>query len=223
MGMAILDISKTLYEFWYDCMKPKYGDRAKLCYTDTDSFFIYIITKDYFKDTAGDVKRLFDTSNYDENDKRPLPIDEKKKKLGFFKDELGGKIMVEICVLASKMYSYKMDYGSKKKKAKRTKKALIKRNLRFEDYKDWLFNNKIIRKSHLRFKCDRHEVYTEEFNKVALRNKDNNRLQTFDGVTTYPHGTPVAVVYESEMMVVGDVFVDKHIDCPFYGEIVLKR
>ena len=94
LGMSILDISKTLmYKFWYDYFKPKYGDRAKLCYTDTDSFIIHIITEDFFEDIAGDVKKWFDTSNYDENDKRPLPIGMNKKVYGFFKDELGGKIM----------------------------------------------------------------------------------------------------------------------------------
>ena len=62
LDMSILDISKTLtYEFWYDYIKPKYGDRAKLCYADIDSFFIYIITKDFFKDIADDVKIWLDT------------------------------------------------------------------------------------------------------------------------------------------------------------------
>ena len=62
LDMSILDITKTLtYEFWYDYIKPKYGDRAKLCYADTDSFFIYIITKDFFKDIADDVKIWLDT------------------------------------------------------------------------------------------------------------------------------------------------------------------
>ena len=61
LGMSILDISKTLmYEFWYDYIKPKYGDRAKLCYMDTDSFVIYIETEDFYKDIADDVERLFD-------------------------------------------------------------------------------------------------------------------------------------------------------------------
>ena len=73
LGMSILDISKTLmYKFWYDYFKPKYGDKAKLCYTDTDSFIIHTITEDFFEDIAGDVKKWFDTSNYDENDKRTL-------------------------------------------------------------------------------------------------------------------------------------------------------
>ena len=94
LGMSILDISKTLmYKFWYDYIKPKYGDRAKLCYTDTDSFIIHIITEDVFQDIADDVTKWFDTSNYDENDKRPFQIGMNKKVHGFFKNELGGKIM----------------------------------------------------------------------------------------------------------------------------------
>ena len=82
LGMSILDISKTLiYEFWYDYIKPKYGDRAraKLCYTNTDSFVIYIKTEDFHRNIAIDVERCFDASNYDENDERPLPVGKKKK------------------------------------------------------------------------------------------------------------------------------------------------
>ena len=80
LGMSILDISKMLmYKFWYDFIKPKYEDRAKICYADTDSFNIHIITEDFFEDIAGDVNKWFDTSNYDENDKRPLPIGMNKK------------------------------------------------------------------------------------------------------------------------------------------------
>ena len=98
LGMSILDISKTLmYKFWYDYIQSKYGERAKLCYTDADSFIIHIITKDFFEDIADDVERWFDTSNYDYNDKRPLPMGENKKRLSFFKDELGGKIIIEVC------------------------------------------------------------------------------------------------------------------------------
>ena len=86
LGMSILDISKMLmYKFWYDYFKPKYGDRAKLCYTDTDSFIIHIITEDFFEDIAGDVKIWFDTSNYDENDKRPPPVGMNKEYMVFSK------------------------------------------------------------------------------------------------------------------------------------------
>ena len=94
LGMAILDISKTLmYEFWYDYIIPKYGDRVKLCYMDTNSFVIHIITEDFYKDIANNVERWFDTSNYDENDERPLPRGMNKKVIRLFKNELGGKFM----------------------------------------------------------------------------------------------------------------------------------
>ena len=81
LGLSILDISKTtMYEFWYDYIKPKYGDKAQLCYTNTDSFVIYIKTEYFYEDIGNDVERRFDTSNYDENDKTPLPIEKKKRK-----------------------------------------------------------------------------------------------------------------------------------------------
>ena len=80
LGMSILGISKTLMcEFWYDYIKPKYGNRSKLCYTDTDSFVIHNKPEDFYKDIANDVEKWFDTSNYDKDDKRPLPIGENKK------------------------------------------------------------------------------------------------------------------------------------------------
>ena len=89
LGMSILNISKTLmYEFWYDYIKPKYQDTAKLCYMDTDSFVIHIGTKDFYKDIANDVEEWFDTSNYDNI--IPLPTGKSKKVIGLFKDELGG-------------------------------------------------------------------------------------------------------------------------------------
>ena len=94
LGMSILDISKTLmYEFWCDYIKPKYGDRAKLCYTDTESFVIHIVIEYFYEDIADNVDSWFDTSNYDENDKRPLPIGKNKRVIGLFKDQLGRKIM----------------------------------------------------------------------------------------------------------------------------------
>ena len=80
LGQAILDISKTFtYEFWYDYIKPKYGDKARLCYMDTDSFVIHIKTEDFYKDIADDVERWFDTSNYDEKDERPIPTVKNKR------------------------------------------------------------------------------------------------------------------------------------------------
>ena len=110
LGQAILDISKTLmYEFWYDYLKPKYGDNVKLCYTDTDSFVIHVKTEDFYKDIADDVDKWFDTSKYDKNDNRPLPIGKNKKVIGKFKDELDGKIIIEFVALRAKAYAFLID------------------------------------------------------------------------------------------------------------------
>ena len=110
LGMSILDISKTLmYKFWYDYIKPKYGDRAKLCYADTDSFVIHILTENFFEDISNDVERWFDTSKYDENDKRLLPMGKNKKVPSLFKDELGGKVIGEAVALRAKTYAYLID------------------------------------------------------------------------------------------------------------------
>ena len=114
-----------MYEFWYDNIKPTYGDRAKICYMDTDSFVIHILTEDFFEDIANDVERWFDTSNYDENDERPHPIGKNKKVIDLFKDELGGKVMIEICGLKPKIYAYLMDDDSEKK-SQRNKKVYKK-------------------------------------------------------------------------------------------------
>ena len=104
---VILGISKTLmYEFWCDYLKPKYQDRVKLCYMDTDSFILEIQTDDFFEDINNDVNKWFDTSNYDKNDNRPLEIEKNKKVIGKFKDELGGKILSEFVALRAKTYSY---------------------------------------------------------------------------------------------------------------------
>ena len=190
LGMSILDVSKTpMYEFWYDYIKPKYKEKAKLCYMDTDSFVINIFTEDFFEDINNDIERWFDTSNYDKNDKRPLKTGINKKVIGMFKDELGGKIMKEFCALRAKTYAYLMDDDSEKKKAKGTKKCIIKHRIKFEDYKDSLFKNNTILRSQLRFKSDLHIVYTEEVNKIAISNNDDKRLQTYDRIKTYPYGT----------------------------------
>ena len=78
LGLSILEISKILmYEFWYDYLKPKYGDNVKLCYMDTDSFIIHIETEDFYGYIANDVKKRFDTSNYEVD--RPLPKGKNKK------------------------------------------------------------------------------------------------------------------------------------------------
>ena len=136
LGLSILEISKILmYGFWYDYMKPKYNDDFKVCYMDTDSFVMHIKTNDFFKDIFDDVDNKFDTSNYEV--KRPLPI------IGLMKDELGGDVVTEFIALRPKTFSYLTDNDKIDKKAKGTKKCIIKKMIKFDDYKKCLLNDDI--------------------------------------------------------------------------------
>ena len=120
LGLSILEISKLLmYEFWYDYMKPKYGNNIKLCYMDTDSFVMNIKTEDFYKVIASDVEKRFGTSNYEVN--RPLLTGKNKKVIGLMKDELRGKVIMEFVTLRPKTYSYLTDDCKEDKKAKGTK------------------------------------------------------------------------------------------------------
>ena len=106
LGQSILDTSKTLvYEFYYNYFKKKYGDKVELCYTDTDSFFIHVLTEDFYKDISDDVKKRFDTSNYDKNTNRPIAVGINKKVLGMMKDELDNNEMVKSVNVCAILYS----------------------------------------------------------------------------------------------------------------------
>ena len=187
LGLSILEISKTLmYEFWYDYMKPKYGNKVKLCYTDTDSFIINIKANDFYEDIASDLENRFDTSNYEVN--RPLPMGKNKKVIGLMKDELGGKLIAEFSTLRPKMYSFLTDDDKEDKKAKGTKKCVIKKMIKFNDYKKCLLNDEVIFKSQQRFISKKHDVYTENINKIVLSSNDDKRIVSSDKITSYPYG-----------------------------------
>ena len=108
--------------------------------------------------------------------------------------------MIEFCALRAKAYVFKLDDDTEKKKVKATKKCIVKRELIFKNYMDSLFNNEVIIKSQQRFRSDHHRVYMEEVNKIARSSNDDKRLQTFDKVTTFPNGTNVFKLCESEML-----------------------
>ena len=187
LGLSILEISKILmYEFWYDYMNPKYNDNVRLCYMDTDSFIMNIKTNDFYKDISDDVECKFDTSNYEV--KRPLPIGKNKKVIGLMKDELEGEIITEFIALRPKTYSYLTDNGKIDKKAKGTKKCIIKKMIKFDDYKKCLSNDKVILKSQQRLISTKHDVYTEDINKIVLSNDDDKRIVSSDKITSYPYG-----------------------------------
>ena len=187
LGLPILEISKTtMYEFWYDYVKSKYGNKVKLCYTDTDSLVMNIKTNDFYKDITQDVREIFDTSNYSFD--RPLPKGKNKKVIGLIKDELGGGIITEFVALRPKTYSYTTDEFIELKKAKGTKKCVVKKMLKFEDYKKCLFGNEIMLKSQQGFKSENHKVYTENINKIPLSSDDDKRIIVSNRITSYPYG-----------------------------------
>ena len=203
LGQAILDISKTLiYEFWCVYLKPKYQDKVKLSYMGTDSYTLHIETNDFFEDIANDVDEWFDICKYDETNNRPLPIGENKKLIATFKNELNGKIMTAFIALREKTYTFvqinKEDESEEHKKAKGTKKCVIKKHLNFELYKTALFNNETTRCTQQSVKSDYHKIYTQSVYKIPLNNKDDKRIQSFDGITAYAIRIDINLINKSE-------------------------
>ena len=189
LGMCILELSKIImFDFHYQYIKPKYGDKAKLLFTDTDSFMYEIETEDFYKDISGDVKDRFDTSDYPENHPSGIPTGINKKVLGMMKDEAAGKIIKEFVGLRSKLYSFVMDDGGETKKCKGIKRQVVESSIRHEHYKTCLTTGKeLLRKQNI-LRSYNHEVYTEEVNKVALSALDDKRYILSDGMHTLAWG-----------------------------------
>ena len=195
LGMCILDLSKTImYDFHYNYIKPKYGAKAKLLFTDTDSLMYEIETEDFYKDISGDVKDRFDTSDYPENHPSGIPTGINKKVLGMFKDEAAGKIIKEFVGLRAKLYSFIMEDGKENKRCKGVKTQVVKNSITHEDYKTCLKTGKEqLRKQNI-IRSYEHEVFTEEVNKIALSAADDKRYILDDGINTlawWHHRIPV--------------------------------
>ena len=189
LGLSILDLSKTImYEFHYDYIKPKYGDRVSLLYTDTDSLVYEIETEDFYKDISADVMDRFDTSNYKPNHPSGIPTGCNKKVLGKFKDEKGGEYIEEFVALRAKLYSFKMNDGEENKKCKGIKSGVVKKSIAHEDYKTCLFELKEQRRQMNVLRSYNHTIYTEAVNKVALSPFDDKRYMLEDNINTLAWG-----------------------------------
>ena len=184
VGMCILDLRKTLmYDFHYNYIKNKYGDRANLLFTDMDSLTYEIEPDDiyfwYDKDK-------FDHSNYPENS----PYDTSNKKvIGKFKDEAAGTPIVEFVGLQSKMYSYIKTDEKGGKTAKGIKKNVIKNDLKHEDYKNVLLNNKQLHHKMKTIRSQKLQLGSYEINKISLSCFDDKRNIHNNGITSYAYGT----------------------------------
>ena len=116
------------------------------------------------------------------------------------KVEVAEKNMTEFVGLRPKTHSYLTDDCKEDKKAKGSMKCVVKRGLKFSNYKYCLLNNGIILKSQQRFKSEGHDLYTAEDNKIALGSYDDKRLQAFDRIASYPYGTFVGKVCKTELL-----------------------
>ena len=195
IGQAILDLSKTImYKFHYDYMLLRYaqstgeahGDRISLCYMDTDLFIYEIETEDFYEDVADDVEDRFNTSGYRDDGLRPLPVGMNRKVIGLMKDELGGDIMREFVALRPKMYAYKVE-SKEFKRCKGIKKCVVKKDIKFEDYKRCLMTGEMEYKSQMTFRSRLHEIATIETNKLALSREDDKRIYT-DNINSLARG-----------------------------------
>jgi len=189
LGMCILDLSKTLmYDFHYNYMKHKFGDKAKLMFTDTDSLAYEIQTDDFYKDINNDIEARFDTSEYPADHPSGIKTGINKKVLGMFKDEAAGKQIEEFVGLKAKSYSYKMLEGNEHKKCKGIKKNVVKSKITHDDYKECLFNKTTVYRSMNVIRSYKHDMYTEELNKIALSADDDKRVIMGDCIHTLALG-----------------------------------
>ena len=186
IGMCILDLSKTLmYNFHYNYIKKKYGNKAKLLFTDTDSLTYEIEAEDVYQDFWNDKDR-FDNSDYPESS--PYFDTTNKKVIGKFKDEAAGIPITEFVGLRSKMYSYIKDNNKGGKTAKGIKKNIIKNNIKHQDYKNVLLENKQIHHTMKTIRSINHQLGSYELNKVSLSCFDDKRYIANNGIKSFAYG-----------------------------------
>ena len=186
VGMCILDLSKTLmYDFHYNYIKQKYGSKAKLLFTDTDSLTYEIEARDVYSDFWND-KDKFDNSDYPESS--PYFDKTNKKVIGKFKDEAAGIPITEFVGLRSKMYSYVKDNQTGGKTAKGIKRNIIRKDITHENYKQTLLENKQMCHTMKTIRSQNHELKSYEINKVSLSCFDDKRYIHDNGVTSHAYG-----------------------------------
>ena len=185
VGQSILDLSKTLmFDFHYNYIKEKYGKKAKLLFTDTDSLMYHIYTDDFYKDISDDVLDKFDTSDYTFNHPSGILTGVNKKVIGMFKDEAAGRQITHFVGLRPKLYCYKVEDQLELKKCKGIKKNVVKKKIDFDDYLKCLFTGEKQMRSMNIIKSDKHDIYSKEVNKIALSNEDNKRIVLKDKINT---------------------------------------
>ena len=194
VGMCILDLSKVLmYDFHYNFIKKKYGDRAKLLFTDTDSLCYIIQTDDVYEDLYNH-KDMFDNSDYSKSSK--FYFDENKKVIGKMKDEAAGNPITSFVGFKSKMYSYLVELPDgngdalikNNKACKGISKNVSNRYIDHRDYLSTLLNSTIVNHKIKTIRSNNHVVSSYEINKISLSCFDDKRYILDDGITSYAYG-----------------------------------
>lgn len=195
VGFAILDVSKTfMYDFHYNVMKKRYGNKINSLYSDTDSMVYEIQTHNFFNDLRYDLLPFFDTSNYPKNHYCFSEIN--KNQPGYFKDEMEGVILKEFVSLRPKLYAYKTVNEDEVKKAKGVKKYIIDKHMHFKDYmkilnayiNDRSLDDKQTRREMNFIQSNKHIVHSKTMNKLVLSANDDKRFIMDDGINTLAYG-----------------------------------
>ena len=211
LGSVILEASKLhMYQFWYDHLKVKYGDKIQLIYTDTDSFVIEVEIDDTYKDMYED-RHLYDFSDYPKD--HPNYSLDNKKVYGIFKDDLNAKIITEFTADKPKMYSYEYidNYLDMLKNCESDEYKLIKSkihsneyinnytilnkhkgikicvDLKHNEYKRSLYKEELIYKNFYNLQLNKQKIYLDKINKIALNPFDSKR-HWIDNINSIPYG-----------------------------------
>ena len=187
VGCAILEIAKLImYEFYYDCLLPKFGDRLHLCFTDTDSFICHIESEDLHGELR-EISHWLDTSNFERD--HPLFSSANYRTLGKFKSETADVPPTEFCGLRSKMYSLATLTGAKAfRKAKGVPKWYVKKNVKHEEYLHVLRHWDKTTCKFRAFRSRNHRVTTRQLSKVCLSCVDDKRFLLEDAVHSLAYG-----------------------------------
>jgi hypothetical protein len=185
VGFTVLELSKyIMFDFHYNIMKRKYGNRASLIFTDTDSLTYEVQTPNVYADMY-EMREHFDLSEYPRDS--PHYCEDNKLVVGKMKDELKGKIAVEVAACAPKMYAFTMIDGTEKKVAKGVLQSALK-NTRYAAYFKQIFHPEPTFVDGCTIRSTLHDVRTVHKRKHGLSSFDNKRFIASDGVHTLAFG-----------------------------------
>lgn len=185
VGFSVLELAKLkMYELHYDKFKSYYGDNIELVYTDTDSLIYDIKTNSLLQDLEY-FADIMDFSNYPED--HPLHSKRNCRKIGFLKDEMGGKQIFEFVGLKAKLYALRTSDGEKKR-AKGTQKAVVEKKIKFDHYLSCLNDETIHVENQSRIGSDNHQIHMYSTEKNVMSPLDDKRFLLNDKISSYAFG-----------------------------------